>query len=49
MFSVTVKTISRWADAGYIPSFRTPGGHRRFNNKDAHEALRTIHTRPRNT
>ena len=27
-------TLRRWADAGQIPCFRTPGGHRRFRNGD---------------
>jgi excisionase family DNA binding protein len=27
-------TLRRWADAGQIPCFRTPGGHRRFRNSD---------------
>ena len=27
---VDPKTVSRWAMAGKIQSFRTPGGHRRF-------------------
>ena len=27
---VDPKTVSRWATAGKIQSFRTPGGHRRF-------------------
>lgn len=27
-------TISRWSDAGKIRSWRTPGGHRRFNQAD---------------
>jgi colicin import membrane protein len=27
---VDPKTVTRWADAGKLKSFRTPGGHRRF-------------------
>ncbi|TMD72050.1 MAG: helix-turn-helix domain-containing protein, partial [Chloroflexi bacterium] len=27
---VTANTLRRWADRGQIPSFVTPGGHRRF-------------------
>src|SRR5438552_15199602 len=27
---VTPNTLRRWADRGQIPSFTTPGGHRRF-------------------
>lgn len=27
-------TIRRWADAGNLPVFRTPGGHRRFRRED---------------
>ena len=30
MFRVDPKTVTRWAQAGRIPSFRTVGGHRRF-------------------
>lgn len=29
-FSVDSKTVTRWAKAGKIPSFRTIGGHRRY-------------------
>lgn len=29
-FSVDVKTVARWADAGRIQYIKTPGGHRRF-------------------
>jgi excisionase family DNA binding protein len=28
---VTANTLRRWADRGQIPSFVTPGGHRRFS------------------
>jgi excisionase family DNA binding protein len=30
LFGVHVSTIVRWADDGRIPSFRTPGGQRRY-------------------
>jgi len=30
IFSVSVRTISNWADAGKMVSIRTPGGQRRF-------------------
>ena len=30
LFRVDPKTPSRWALAGKIDSFKTPGGHRRF-------------------
>jgi excisionase family DNA binding protein len=31
---VHATTLRRWADAGQIRCFRTPGGHRRFRNSD---------------
>lgn len=33
-FNVDPKTVSRWANALKIPSFRTMGGHRRFYRAD---------------
>lgn len=30
LFNVHVSTIVRWADEGKIPSFKTPGGQRRY-------------------
>jgi excisionase family DNA binding protein len=32
-------TLRDWVDAGVIPSFRTPGGHRRFDLRDLHAFL----------
>lgn len=28
---VSIGTVRRWADDGYLEGFRTPGGQRRFN------------------
>ena len=39
LFRVDVKTITRWAQAGQLTSFRTLGGHRRFRRSEV-EALR---------
>lgn len=30
---VSLATIRRWNDAGYLPSYRTPGGQRRFSRE----------------
>jgi excisionase family DNA binding protein len=34
LFRVDPKTVTRWAQAGRIPSIRTIGGHRRFRASD---------------
>jgi excisionase family DNA binding protein len=36
LLGVNESTLRRWADAGHIRSFRTPGGHRRFSEEDLH-------------
>ena len=28
---VSVSTVRRWSDAGYLQGYRTPGGQRRFS------------------
>ena len=28
---VSLSTVRRWSDAGVLPSYRTPGGQRRYN------------------
>lgn len=30
LFSVSLQTVSAWANEGLLPHFRTPGGKRRF-------------------
>jgi excisionase family DNA binding protein len=32
-------TLRRWSDSGRFPSYRTPGGHRRFSRKDIEQYL----------
>jgi excisionase family DNA binding protein len=39
MLGVDPKTLTRWANKNMIPSFRLPGGHRRYKLKDI-EAIR---------
>lgn len=34
MFRVDPKTVTRWAQAGKLPSFKTLGGHRRYKASD---------------
>lgn len=34
LFKVSVTTVGNWADDGKLPSFRTPGGQRRFRRSD---------------
>ena len=39
LFGVSPKTVTRWAEDGKLPSVRTRGGHRRF---DEDEVLRIL-------
>ena len=34
LLGVNESTLRRWADAGHVRSFRTPGGHRRFSEEE---------------
>jgi excisionase family DNA binding protein len=36
LFKVDPKTVTRWAQAGKISSFRTLGGHRRYRASQIH-------------
>lgn len=39
ILGVNESTLRRWADAGRLRSFRTPGGHRRFSGEDLRRLL----------
>lgn len=40
LLGVHIGTVREWADAGVLPSYRTPGGHRRFSASDLATFLR---------
>lgn len=46
LLGVDQSTLRRWSDSGKIPVFRTPGGHRRYNEDDLRAIVRG-ETRPR--
>jgi excisionase family DNA binding protein len=39
---VSLGTIRRWTDKGYLESYRTPGGQRRFNVEQIEQFLDTL-------
>lgn len=43
LLNVDESTLRRWADAGQVRTFRTPGGHRRFAEEDVRAI---VHGRP---
>jgi excisionase family DNA binding protein len=48
---VSLGTVRRWADMGYLRAYRTPGGQRRFNAEQIEAFVRSLeqrgHARPR--
>jgi excisionase family DNA binding protein len=41
---VSLATIRRWADAGYISCYRTPGSQRRFSARQLDEFIASLQT-----
>ena len=41
LVGVDPDTLRRWADEGRIPSYATPGGHRRFDRRDLTAVIRS--------
>ena len=39
---VSLSTIRRWSDLGYLRSYRTPGGQRRFSVQQLDEFLESL-------
>ena len=42
LFQVSPSTVTRWAEAGMLPSVRTLGGHRRYEAKDVLELAQQL-------
>ena len=42
---VSLGTIRRWSDMGYLESYRTPGGQRRFSHEQIEQFLETLQQR----
>ncbi len=39
---VSLGTIRRWSDMGYLQSYRTPGGQRRFSHAQIEQFLESL-------
>ncbi len=39
---VSLGTIRRWSDMGYLESYRTPGGQRRFSREQIEQFLESL-------
>ena len=46
LFHVDPQTVTRWAKSGWLRSFRTPGGHRRYYASDIRTRLRDASRTP---
>jgi excisionase family DNA binding protein len=46
VLNVDESTLRRWADAGQVRTFRTPGGHRRFADSDVRAIVQGRTPRP---
>jgi excisionase family DNA binding protein len=43
---VSLSTVRRWSDAGYLRGYRTPGGQRRFTVEQLDEFLDSLQAGP---
>jgi excisionase family DNA binding protein len=39
---VSLGTIRRWSDMGYLESYRTPGGQRRFSHEQIDQFIESL-------
>jgi excisionase family DNA binding protein len=39
---VSLSTVRRWTNLGYLPSYRTPGGQRRFSREQLEQFLASL-------
>lgn len=43
---VSLGTIRRWSDLGYLHSYRTPGGQRRFSQEQIDQFVGSLEQQP---
>ncbi len=43
---VSLGTIRRWSDMGYLHSYRTPGGQRRFSQEQIDQFVGSLEQQP---
>ncbi len=43
---VSLGTIRRWSDMGYLKSYRTPGGQRRFSRQQIDQFIGSLQREP---
>jgi excisionase family DNA binding protein len=43
---VSLSTVRRWSDAGYLVGYRTPGGQRRFTIEQLDDFLHSLEQDP---
>jgi excisionase family DNA binding protein len=43
---VSLGTIRRWSDMGYLDSYRTPGGQRRFSREQIEQFVSSLQQSP---
>jgi len=42
---VSLGTLRRWSDMGYVKAYRTPGGQRRYSREQIEEFVRSLERR----
>ncbi len=42
VLGVSLGTVRRWSDMGYLKSYRTPGGQRRFSQEQIEQFLNSL-------
>lgn len=43
---VSLSTVRRWSDMGYLKGYRTPGGQRRFPVEELDQFVSSLESRP---
>jgi len=47
VLGVSLSTVRRWSDAGVLPTYRTPGGQRRYSRAEVEQFVTSLQERRR--